>query len=179
MISGGQTLRGLGIDYGLDGRVIIVTGASSGIGRWLAEGLDAAGARLVLTARREERIKELASTLNDALAVGGDITRDEDRERIVERAVAHFDRIDGLVNNAGAIHYKRAVDETAEDVRRLLEVNVIGPFDLARRCVAPLRRAGGGSIVNITSMSAMVTTGMTVPSAGYCAAKAGLSHMTR
>jgi NAD(P)-dependent dehydrogenase (short-subunit alcohol dehydrogenase family) len=166
-------------NYRLDDRVVVVTGVSSGIGRWLAEGLDAAGARLVLTARRAELVEELAGNLRDALAVPGDIAVDAHRERIVAQAVARFGRIDGVVNNAGVINYARALDETAEDVRRLLDVNVVGPFDLARRCVAHLRATGGGSIVNITSMSAIVATGMTVPSAGYCASKAALAHMTR
>jgi NAD(P)-dependent dehydrogenase (short-subunit alcohol dehydrogenase family) len=156
-----------------------VTGVSSGLGRWIAEGLDAAGARLVLTARRADRVEELANSSRDALAVPADIAVDADRVRIVEQAVDRFGRIDGLVNNAGINNYARAVDETADDVRRLFEVNVVAPFDLARRCVEHMRAADGGSIVNITSMSAIVTTGLTVPSAGYCASKAALAHMTR
>jgi NAD(P)-dependent dehydrogenase (short-subunit alcohol dehydrogenase family) len=166
-------------NYRLDERVVVVTGVSSGIGRWLAEGLDAAGARLVLTARRADLVEELAGGLRDALAVPGDIAIDADRERVVEKAIERFSRIDGVVNNAGIFNYARALDETAQDVRRLLDVNLVGPFDLARRCVEHLRAAGGGSIVNITSMSAIVATGMTVPSAGYCASKAALAHMTR
>jgi NAD(P)-dependent dehydrogenase (short-subunit alcohol dehydrogenase family) len=156
-----------------------VTGVSSGLGRWIAEGLDAAGARLVLTARRADRVEELAGSVREALAVPGDIAVDADRVRIVEQAVDRFGRVDGLVNNAGINNYARAVDETADDVRRLFDVNVVAPFDLARRCVEHMRAAGGGSIVNITSMSAIVTTGLTVPSAGYCASKAALAHMTR
>jgi NAD(P)-dependent dehydrogenase (short-subunit alcohol dehydrogenase family) len=130
------------LSYRLDDRVVVVTGASSGIGRWLAEGLDAAGARLVLTARRGDLVEDLTRGLRAALAVPGDIAVEADRERIVEQAAGRFGRIDGLVNNAGVINYARALDETADDVRRLIDVNVVGPFDLARRCVPHLRTAG-------------------------------------
>lgn len=167
------------VNFGLADRVVIITGVSSGIGRWLAEGLSHAGARLVLTARRAERVQALADRLPAAIAVPGDVSVDEDRPRIVEQALARFERIDGLVNNAAIANFVRAIDECADDVRRLLDVNVVGPFDLARRCVDHMRAVGGGSIVNITSMSAIVTTGLSVPSAGYCASKAALAHMTR
>jgi NAD(P)-dependent dehydrogenase (short-subunit alcohol dehydrogenase family) len=167
------------VEFGLKDRVIIVTGASSGIGRWLAQGLSQAGAQLILMARRAERVQALSDCLPGAIAVPGDVSVDEDRGRIIETALTRCGRIDGLVNNAGTANFVRAIDETADDVRRLLDVNVVGPFDLARRCAEHMRASGGGSIVNITSMSAIVATGLTVPSAGYCASKAALAHMTR
>jgi NAD(P)-dependent dehydrogenase (short-subunit alcohol dehydrogenase family) len=176
---GGVAMTEAGVDYRLDGRVVIVTGASAGIGRWLASGLDAAGARLVLAARRAEALKELADGLADAIVVPGDIASDEDRERLVAAAVDRYGQVDGLVNNAGIAHFGPALNETAADVRHQLEINVVGPFDLARRCVQQMRGTGGGSIVNITSMSAIVATGATMPSAGYCASKAAFAHMTR
>jgi len=167
------------VDYRLEGRVIVVTGASSGIGRWLAYGLHAAGARVVATARRAGALAELVDARPDILAIPGDITSDADRAAVVSATIERHGRVDGLVNNAGIAHFGRALDETADDVRRQLEVNVVAAFDLARRCAAHMRSTGGGSIVNITSMSASVATGATVPSAGYCASKAGLAHLTR
>jgi NAD(P)-dependent dehydrogenase (short-subunit alcohol dehydrogenase family) len=160
-------------------RVVLITGATSGLGSWLAEGLDAAGARLVLTGRRKERLDEVVSQCSRAVGVAGDLVDDEVRRRCVAAALEHFGRIDGLVNNAGVLNAVPALRESADDVRALLEINLVAPMDLARRCAAAMREAGGGSIVNVTSMSAVVATGATVPSAGYCAAKAGLAHASR
>lgn len=159
-------------------RVVIVTGATSGLGAWLAEGLDGAGARVVATGRRADRLAALAGRLAGCVPIAADVTEDDDRARIVAAALDAFGRIDGLVNNAGVLHTVPALKETAADIRALLEVNLVAPLDLARRCAAVMR-GNGGSIVNVTSMSAIVATGATVPSAGYCAAKAGLAHATR
>jgi NAD(P)-dependent dehydrogenase (short-subunit alcohol dehydrogenase family) len=166
------------VSYRLEDRVAIITGVSSGLGCWLAKGLDRAGARLVSTARRPDPVQALAEGLRNAIAAPGDITNDLDRARVVEDTHAKFGRIDALVNNA-ATNLARAADETAEDLRRLLDVRVGGPFDLARRCLAHMRAAGGGSVVNITSVSAIVATGLTVPGAGNCASKAAVAHLTR
>lgn len=163
----------------VDGRVIIVTGASSGIGAWLTTGLAEAGAKVVCTARRADRLEKLIDGLPNAVAVAGDLTSDEDRARVVATTLESFGRIDGLVNNAGATNTIPALKETADDVRALLEIDLVAPLDLARRCAIAMRETGGGSIVNITSMSGIVTTGQTVPNVGYCAAKAGLVHATR
>jgi NAD(P)-dependent dehydrogenase (short-subunit alcohol dehydrogenase family) len=171
-----------GTSFDVTDRVVIVTGATSGLGAWLAEGLDGAGARVVATGRRADRLAALAGRLTRCVPVAADLTDDGDRDRIVLAALDAFGRVDGLVNNAGVLHAVPALKETAADVRALLEVNLVAPLDLARRCAAVMRGnggAGGGSIVNVTSMSAIVATGATVPSAGYCAAKAGLAHATR
>lgn len=160
-------------------RVVIITGATSGLGAWLAQGLDAAGARLVLTGRRKDRLDAVATRCARAVAVPGDLLADETREGCVAAALEHFGRVDGLVNNAGVLNAIPALKETADDIRTMLEINLVAPMDLARRCAQVMRDGGGGSIVNVTSMSAVVATGATVPSAGYCAAKAGLAHATR
>ena len=165
--------------FDVAGRVVIVTGGSSGLGVWIAEGLHAAGAKVVVTARRKDRLDELVERLPGTLAVAGDLTSDDLRAQVVAETVAAHGRIDGLVNNAGVLTAVPALKETADDVRAVLEINVVAPLDLARRCAAVMREGGGGSIVNITSMSAIVPTGSTqIPSAGYCAAKAALAHAT-
>jgi NAD(P)-dependent dehydrogenase (short-subunit alcohol dehydrogenase family) len=166
--------------FRLDGRVVVVTGASAGIGSWLASGLAAAGAQLVLTARSFDELARLSSCLPEAIAVPGDVTDDDHRARIVTKTLERYGRIDGLVNNAGRLNVTTAFREDAMAFREMLELNLLAPYDLARRCALAMRETGGGSIVNITSMSAIVATASTgVPSAGYCAAKAGLAHVTR
>ncbi len=164
----------------MSGRVIVVTGASSGIGSWLATGLATAGARVVVTARRADALAVVADALPNAMAVAGDITDDRHRARLVQATLDRFGRLDGLVNNAGSLRVLPAFREDATAFQEMLDVNLLAPFDLARRSALAMRESGGGSIVNVTSMAGLVTTGATgVPSAGYCAAKAGLAHLTR
>lgn len=167
------------MSFDIAGKVVIVAGASTGIGSWLAEGLGAAGAHLVLAARRKAMLDDIAAKSGTALAVAADLTADEDRERLVQTTLDHYGRIDGLVNNAATMPILPALKETAADFRATLEINLVAPFDLARRVVPAMRAQGGGSIVNITSASATRTLGTNVPAAAYCASKAGLSHLTR
>jgi NAD(P)-dependent dehydrogenase (short-subunit alcohol dehydrogenase family) len=169
-----------GAAFAVSGRVILVTGASSGIGAWLATGLAAAGARVVVTARRADALAVVANALPNALAVTGDVTDDRHRARLVQAALDRFGRLDGLVNNAGSLRVLPEFREDSSAFQEMLDVNLLAPFDLARRSALAMRESGGGSIVNVTSMASLVTTGATgVPSAGYCAAKAGLAHLTR
>jgi NAD(P)-dependent dehydrogenase (short-subunit alcohol dehydrogenase family) len=118
--------------------------------------------------------------LPNAMAVSGDITDDAHRARLVRAVLERYGRLDGLVNNAGSLRVLTAFREDASAFQEMLDVNLLAPFDLARRSALAMRESGGGSIVNVTSMAGLVTTGATgVPSAGYCAAKAGLAHLTR
>jgi NAD(P)-dependent dehydrogenase (short-subunit alcohol dehydrogenase family) len=166
--------------FAVAGRVVLITGASSGLGAWLASGLAAAGASVVVTARNTTALAALAQGLPDGLALPGDVTDDRHRERLVQAAVDHYGRLDGLVNNAGALRILTAFTEEAPAFQEMLDLNLVAPFDLARRSALAMRETGGGSIVNVTSMAGIVATGGTgVPSAGYCAAKAGLAHLTR
>ena len=111
--------------FRLDGKVAIVTGASSGLGARFARVLDAAGASVVLVARRRERLEALASELRDAMAVPCDLAR-LDVSSVVEVTLARYGRVDVLVNNAGMVDVGPAEDEPLEAFREVVDVNLVG-----------------------------------------------------
>lgn len=170
--------------FDLSGRVAVVTGASSGLGRRFARVLHAAGAHVVLAARRQDRLAELATELNDlpgrarVVVQACDVTDEASTQALVDRTVAEFGSVDVLVNNAGLGEAVRAIDETNDHVRATLEVNLVGLFTLSRQVAAVMLEAGSGSIVNIASMLGLVASAP-VQQAAYCAAKGGVVNLTR
>ncbi len=158
----------------LDGKVAVVTGASTGLGARFARVLAEAGAEVVVTARREDRLRELADEIGGR-AVPGDITRAEDRLRLSE---AVGDRIDILVNNAGIGTGGRPEEYSVDDFRRTFEVNVVAPFAVTQLLVRPMLAQGSGSIINIASVTALVSSPRG-RSAAYSASKAALVSLTR
>jgi NAD(P)-dependent dehydrogenase (short-subunit alcohol dehydrogenase family) len=162
----------------LDGLAVVVTGASSGFGTQLAEALDAAGASLTLVARRADRIEELAGRLRDALPVVADVGDPETPDRVVSETLARFERLDGLVNNAGITNVQPALRESSEDFRNVLDINLVAPFALSRAAVLAMRERGGGSIVNVASLVGLKAI-QPLPEAAYAASKAGLIGLTR
>jgi NAD(P)-dependent dehydrogenase (short-subunit alcohol dehydrogenase family) len=164
--------------FRLDGRVALLTGASSGIGEHLARVLHSAGAELVLAARRADRIEALAAELDGAVPVVCDVSRDEDLERLVGRALEGRGRIDLLVNNAGTADPLPAEEEPAERFREVLAVNLTAAFVLTQLVGRRMLEQESGAIVNVASVLGLVASGQ-IPQAGYVASKAGLVNLTR
>ena len=165
--------------FRLDGKVAIVTGASSGLGVAFARALAEAGADVVLGARREDRLaetKELVEVAGRrALTVRTDVSDPEDCQRLVDAAMAEFDRVDILVNNAGIGTAAPATRESPEEFRKVIDVNLNGCYWMAQACGRVM--GPGSSIVNISSVLGLTTAGL--PQAAYSASKAALIGLTR
>jgi short-subunit dehydrogenase len=138
------------------GRRFLITGASGGIGRSLAEQAAQGGARLALAARSQNVLEELASSLRqrqaDVHVVPGDISREADRARILETAVERLGGLDVLVNNAGICAWGHFAGSTEEVLRQIMEVNFFAPVELIRRAIPILERGQQPAVVNVASM---------------------------
>jgi 3alpha(or 20beta)-hydroxysteroid dehydrogenase len=134
----------------LDGKVVIVTGAAHGMGRSHARRCVAEGAHVVAT-----DIQPIDGEVG-SIGVRHDVSREQDWDAVIDTALSNFGRVDGLVNNAAVLHETcNLEDEDIETFRRTLEVNVVGTWWGIRKVIAPMRSAGGGSIVNISSTAGM------------------------
>ena len=163
----------------LDGKTAVITGASSGIGYETALALARAGAKVVLAARREERLHELARRIEaaggEALVVPTDVSKREQVERLVQAAVARFGRVDVLVNNAG-FGLGATIEQTTErDFREVWETNVLGALYGMQAALPVMRRQGSGHIVNVSSAAGRIA----YPGIGaYSATKSALIALT-
>ncbi|MFF4322837.1 SDR family NAD(P)-dependent oxidoreductase [Streptomyces sp. NPDC001568] len=161
-------------------RVALITGSSSGIGASIARRLASEGIRIVVNSARSEAVgKALAAELPEAVYVRGDVADAADARRIVTETVAAFGRLDVLVNNAGTTRFIPLSDLEAADAsawRDILDVNVIGAWQLTTAAVPYLKASGAGAVVNVSSVSATRALGSSVP---YAVSKAAVNHMTR
>jgi short-subunit dehydrogenase len=136
----------------LTGRRILITGASSGIGKALAQQLAPMGAKLLLAARTEDKLKALADSLPGVVAVPADITKAADRQRLFDRAVEEFGGLDVLINNAGIASWAHFADSTEAILREIMEVNFFAPAELIRTAIPILTRGTQPAVVNVSSM---------------------------
>jgi NAD(P)-dependent dehydrogenase (short-subunit alcohol dehydrogenase family) len=164
--------------FRLDGKIAIVTGASSGLGDRFARVLHAVGATVVLVARRADRLAALADALPGSLVVPADLGDADDRERVVATVLERLGRVDVLVNNAGVGHKVAVEDEDLDTFRQAMELNVTAIWHLSKLCAPSMKANGGGSIVNVASMLGHVGS-TPVKQAHYCASKGAVINLTR
>jgi NAD(P)-dependent dehydrogenase (short-subunit alcohol dehydrogenase family) len=164
--------------FDLHGAVAVVTGASSGLGAALARTLAGAGGRVAAVARRADRLEALASDVEAVEPFACDLLDGDALDALVPRVAEAVGPPTILVNAAGVLAgVTKAEDETLADVRRTLDLNLVAPFRLAQAVFPHLVAAGGGAIVNISSISGHVGI-PGIPQASYAASKTGLSGLT-
>lgn len=168
--------------FDFNGKTVLITGASYGLGEVFANDFAAAGADLVLTARSAELLEAVAESCrakgSKVTVVPGDVSVEEDVKRVVAEGVAAHGKIDALINNAGIADMRGVAAERfdAETFNRILSVDLVGAFFYARECGLHMLENGGGSIVNICSI--MASGGNENNVIAYTAAKGGLLNMT-
>jgi NAD(P)-dependent dehydrogenase (short-subunit alcohol dehydrogenase family) len=165
--------------FRLDGKVALVTGASSGLGVAIAQGLAEAGADVVLGARRLDKLEETKALVEaagrKALSVQTDVTDPDQCTAMVAAAVETFGKVNVLVNNAGFGWAAPATRETPEQFRKVIDINLNGQYWMAQAFGRAAKE--GGSIINISSVLGLRPGA--IPQAGYAASKAGLIGLTR
>jgi NAD(P)-dependent dehydrogenase (short-subunit alcohol dehydrogenase family) len=165
--------------FRLDGKVAVVTGASSGLGVAFAKALAEAGADLILGARREERLTTTGQLVEAAgrkyFAKKTDVTNPQDCEALIAFAIEKFGKVDILINNAGVANAIPATKETPEQFRQVLETNLMGAYWMAQAFAKA--NTDGGAIVNVASILGIKPQGL--PQAAYVSSKAGLIGLTK
>ena len=172
--------QGVIINMRLEGKVAVVTGASSGMGKEIVTLYAKEGAKVVAFARRKERLEALAEELKEeagsVLPYAGDVSKKEDIEGAIEAAVAQFGKLDILVNNAGVMDDMAPMAEASDEkYEKVFAVNVYGPMAAMRKaCQVFLEQGNGGCIINVSSVGSMHQAAGPV----YCASKAALNAFT-
>jgi short-subunit dehydrogenase len=163
----------------LGNRVAVITGASRGLGPYMATALAAEGMRLVLSARSLPELEQHAADIREeggkAIAVQGDVTSAADRQRLVDAAKAEFGRIDVLVNNAGIELTAHFEHQPEEEIARVIEVNLTSAMLLTRLVTPVMLEQKSGHVVNVASLAGKVAVPYSIP---YAASKAGMIGFT-
>lgn len=142
----------------MSGRTVIVTGASSGIGEATARAFGRAGDRVVLAARRVDRLNQLAADLPDSLVVAADLTSAGDVDRVAQSTLSRYGTIDVLVNNAGVGRYGWLERLTEDDILAQIQVNLTAPILLARAVLPAMQAQRRGVIINVCSVAGRIAT---------------------
>jgi len=169
-------------NFDLTGKVAIVTGASSGLGKQFALSLAENGANVVVAARRVEKLQEVAGQIEalgrQCLVCECDVTNEESIIKTVNDTVAKFGKVDILVNNAGVAASGATEDMKLEDWQKVINTNLNGVFLFSKNVIKQMKKQNYGKIINIASIAGFVTfEGMAVTA--YCASKGGVVNFTR
>jgi len=164
----------------LSGKVVLITGGGTGIGRAIALAFTREGAKIAVAGRRKEKLDEVVRTTSEsggeALAIECDVTLSRDAEQAVRETEQRFGALHALLNNAGALSNATVEGLSEEDWDRVMRVNIKGPFLMSRAALPAMRRAGGGSIVNTGSILGLVAM---KSRAAYCTSKGGVTMLTK
>jgi NAD(P)-dependent dehydrogenase (short-subunit alcohol dehydrogenase family) len=164
----------------LAGKVALITGGGTGIGRAIAVAFAREGASVAIAGRRLEKLKDVAAEIEKhdgaALTLQCDVSRAKDAERAINETAQKFGKLNVLVNNAGTLSVSTVDTITEEDWDRVVAVNLKGPFLMSRTALKEFRKVGGGTIVNIGSVLGLVAM---KDRAAYCASKGGVTMLTK
>ena len=165
--------------FRLDGKVAIVTGASSGIGAQTVKLFSSLGAKVIAAARREDRLHDLANQYPNVMAAKCDVGVEADCNNLVETVINKYQKIDILINNAGISDPIPALEEDLDQFKRVIQIDLISCFHLAQLCAQHMEtQESGGAIVNVASIHGFVGSSPN-NQPGYTAAKGGLINLTR
>ena len=165
--------------FRLDGKIAIVTGASSGIGAQTVKLFSSLGAKVIAAARREDRLHDLANQYPNVMAVKCDVGVEADCKNVVETVINEYGKIDILINNAGISDPIPALEEDLDLFKRVIQIDLISCFHLAQLCAQHMEtQETGGAIVNVASIHGFVGSSPN-NQPGYTAAKGGLINLTR
>jgi 3(or 17)beta-hydroxysteroid dehydrogenase len=162
------------------GKSAIVTGGAGGLGRAQALLLSREGARVVVSDTREAEARKVVEEINaqggEALFLRHDVSKDAEWERVMKETVSRFEKLDVLVNNAGVMIWKKIEDTSLEEWRWLMSINLDGVFLGTKHAMGVMKKNGGGSIVNISSVAGMIGT---LDTSAYHASKGGVRIFTK